>query len=98
TERTTGGKEHLSIDGVSIPGFQLIQDEIEYGTRTHHSNLDVYVRIQREEMMQSSAIMASFVYTAAMADQMFPRKPLPQPEPKREPPKEGEESERPGNN
>jgi len=76
TMRSTGGTDHLSFDEVGLPGFQFIQDEIEYGTRTHHSNMDVYDRIQPEDMMQASVIMAGFIYQAAMRDQMFPRKPL----------------------
>lgn len=76
TMRSTGGTDHLSFDDVGLPGFQFIQDEIEYGTRTHHSNMDVYDRIQPEDMMQASVIMAGFIYQAAMRDQMFPRKPL----------------------
>jgi hypothetical protein len=76
TMRSTGGTDHMSFDDVGLPGFQFIQDEIEYGTRTHHSNMDVYDRIQPEDMMQASVIMAGFIYQAAMRDQMFPRKPL----------------------
>ncbi len=79
TIRNTGGTDHQSFDGVGLPGFQFIQDEIEYGTRTHHSNMDVYDRIQRGDVMQSAVIMASFVYNTAMRDQMLPRKPLPKP-------------------
>jgi carboxypeptidase Q len=76
TMRNTGGTDHLSFDGVGVPGFQFIQDELEYDTRTHHSNMDTYERLQRDDLMQASAVMASFVYNAAMRDQMFPRKPL----------------------
>jgi carboxypeptidase Q len=75
--RNTGGTDHLSFDAVGIPGFQFIQDEVEYNARTHHSNMDVYERIQREDMMQASVILASFLYNAAMRDEMLPRKPLP---------------------
>ena len=75
--RNTGGTDHLSFDAVGIPGFQFVQDPLEYDTRTHHSNMDVYERIQREDMMQMAAIVADFVYNAAMRDDMFPRKPLP---------------------
>ncbi len=75
--RNTGGTDHLSFDGAGIPGFQFIQDPVEYGSRTHHSNMDVYERIQREDMMQAAVVLASFVYTAAMRDDMLPRKPLP---------------------
>jgi hypothetical protein len=75
--RNTGGTDHLSFDAVGIPGFQFIQDEVEYDTRTHHSNMDVYERIQREDMMQNAVIVAAFVYNAAQRDNMMPRKPLP---------------------
>lgn len=72
----TGGTDHLSFDAVGIPGFQFIQDEIEYTTRTHHSNMDVYDRIQEDDMKQASVIMAAFVYNSAMRDEKLPRKPL----------------------
>lgn len=75
--RNTGGTDHLSFDAVGLPGFQMIQDEADYDTRTHHTNLDTYDRIQREDMMQASAVMASLVYHAANRDELFPRKPLP---------------------
>jgi carboxypeptidase Q len=74
--RNTGGTDHLSFDAVGIPGFQFIQDPIEYETRTHHSNMDVYDRLQPDDLKQISAIVASFVYEAAMRDQMLPRKPI----------------------
>jgi carboxypeptidase Q len=76
TMRNTGGTDHLSFDAVGIPGFQFIQDPIEYDTRTHHSNMDVYDRLQPEDLKQISVIVASFVYEAAMRDQMLPRKPI----------------------
>ncbi len=72
----TGGTDHLSFDAVGLPGFQFIQDQMEYDTRTHHSNMDVYERLQAEDIKQSSMIMASFVYHAAMRDEKLPRKPL----------------------
>ena len=74
TMRNTGGTDHLSFDAVGIPGFQFIQDPLEYETRTHHSNMDVYDRLQPEDLKQISVIVASFVYDAAMRDQMLPRK------------------------
>jgi len=77
TSRNTGGTDHLSFDAAGLPGFQFIQDEIEYDTRTHHSNMDVYDRIQAEDMKQASVIIAAFVYNAAMRDEKLPRKPLP---------------------
>jgi carboxypeptidase Q len=73
----TGGTDHLAFDSVGLPGFQFIQDEIEYDTRTHHSTMDVYDRIQEDDMKQAATIMASFVYHAAMRDQKLPRKPKP---------------------
>jgi Zn-dependent M28 family amino/carboxypeptidase len=76
TMRNTGGTDHLSFDAVGIPGFQFIQDPVEYETRTHHSNMDVYDRLQSEDLKQISVIVASFVYEAAMRDQMLPRKPI----------------------
>ncbi len=79
TIRNTGGTDHQSFDGVGLPGFQFIQDEIEYDTRTHHSNMDVFDRIQKGDIMQSAVIMASMVYHTAMRDEMLPRKPLPKP-------------------
>lgn len=75
--RTTGGTDHLSFDGVGLPGFQFVQDEIEYDTRTHHTNMDTYERLQRGDLMQAAVIVASFVYQTAMRDEKLPRKPLP---------------------
>lgn len=71
----TGGTDHLAFDAIGLPGFQFIQDEIEYGTRTHHSNQDVFDRIQADDMKQAATIMATFVYQTAMLDQKLPRKP-----------------------
>ncbi len=79
--RNTGGTDHQSFDAVGLPGFQFVQDELEYNSRTHHSNMDVYDRVQRADMAQMAAIVASFVYDAATRDQMLPRKPLPKPQP-----------------
>lgn len=73
----TGGTDHLSFDGVGLPGFQFIQDEIEYDTRTHHSNQDVFDRIQADDMKQAATIMAAFVYNTAMRDEKLPRKTAP---------------------
>ena len=72
----TSGTDHLSFDAVGLPGFQFIQDPLEYDSRTHHSNMDVYDRVQEDDMKQASVIMASFVYHAAMRDEKLPRKPL----------------------
>jgi carboxypeptidase Q len=72
----TFGTDHLSFDGIGLPGFQFIQDEIEYDTRTHHSNMDVFDRIQADDMKQAATIMAAFVYQTAMRDEKLPRKPM----------------------
>jgi hypothetical protein len=72
--RNTGGTDHLSFDGVGLPGFQFIQDPLDYDTVTHHSNMDVVDHCSRADLMQASTIMAWFVYNAAMRDEMMPRK------------------------
>ncbi len=79
TIRNTSGTDHLSFDGVGIPGFQFIQDPIDYGVRTHHTNMDLYDHGLKGDLMQSSVIMAAFVYNTAMRDKMLPRKPMPKP-------------------
>src|SRR2546423_3091883 len=70
----TGGTDHLSFDAIGLPGFQFIQDEIEYDSRTHHSNMDVFDRVQGDDMKQAATIMAAFVYQAAMRDEKLPKK------------------------
>jgi hypothetical protein len=70
----TGGTDHLSFDAIGLPAFQFIQDEIEYDSRTHHSNQDVFDRIQADDMKQAATIMAAFIYDAAMQDEKLPRK------------------------
>ena len=74
TINTTGGTDHLSFDRIGLPGFQFIQDEIEYDTRTHHSNQDNFDRIQAEDMKQAATVMAAFIYQTAMMDEKLPRK------------------------
>jgi len=80
TLRNTGGTDHLSFDAVGIPGFQFIQDELDYESRTHHSNEDVVERLQPADLKQIATVEAIFVYNAAQRDQMLPRKPLPDPD------------------
>lgn len=79
TIQNTGGTDHLSFDAVGLPGFQFIQDPIEYGTRTHHSNMDSYDHLIEDDLKQAATIVAAFVYDAAMRDQKIPRKELPKP-------------------
>jgi Zn-dependent M28 family amino/carboxypeptidase len=80
TMRNTGGTDHLSFDAVGIPGFQFIQDMLDYETRTHHSNEDVIERLQPADLKQIATVEAIFLWDAAQREQMLPRKPLPQPD------------------
>jgi carboxypeptidase Q len=80
TIRNTGGTDHQSFDGVGLPGFQFIQDPVEYDTRTHHSSMDVYERVQAADLMKDAVIVASFAYNTANREEKLPRKPLPQPQ------------------
>ena len=75
TVRNTGGTDHLPFNSAGLPGFQFIQDTIEYDARTHHSNMDVFDRVQLDDMKQAATIMAAFLYNAAMRDDKLPRKP-----------------------
>jgi Zn-dependent M28 family amino/carboxypeptidase len=83
TMNRTGGTDHGSFDEVGLPGFQFIQDGLEYESRTHHTNMDLYERLQKNDLMQASVVMAAFAYNAAMRDGMMPRKPLPKDEPEK---------------
>jgi carboxypeptidase Q len=79
TLRPTGDTDHESFLDVGLPGFQFIQDELDYAARTHHSNMDVYDHLQREDMIQASVVLASVLYDAAMRPEKLPRLPLPEP-------------------
>ncbi len=76
TLSNTGSTDHIPFDRIGLPGFQFIQDEIEYSARTHHSNQDVFDRIQADDMKEAATIMAAFVYQTAMMDEKIPRKTL----------------------
>ena len=80
--RSTGSTDHLPFDEVGLPGFQFIQDPLEYGSDSHHSNNDVYERVQPEDLMKNAVIIASFVYQTANREERLPRKPLPKPRPR----------------
>jgi hypothetical protein len=80
TMRNTGGTDHEAFNEIGIPGFQFIQDPLDYDSRRHHSNMDVYEGLSQEDLAQASVVEAIFVYNAAMRDQMLPRKPFPHPE------------------
>jgi hypothetical protein len=73
----TGGTDHLSFDAQGVPGFQYVQDALDYDTRTHHSNLDTYERLVMDDLKQAATIVAWSVYTIANRDEMMPRKPAP---------------------
>jgi carboxypeptidase Q len=83
--RNTGGTDHLSFDDVGLPGFQFIQDPLDYETSTHHSNMDTLDHIQAADLMQAAAVIASVVYDAANRAEMLPRKVLPKPQPRANP-------------
>ena len=74
TISNTGGTDHQSFDGVGLPGFQFIQDPIEYDTRTHHSNMDVYEHLSEDDLKQIATIVAAFAYNTAQRDEKLPRK------------------------
>ena len=74
TISTTGGTDHQSFDGIGLPGFQFIQDPIEYNTRTHHSNMDVYDHLIEDDLKQIATIVAAFAYNTAQRDAKLPRK------------------------
>jgi hypothetical protein len=79
TIRSTGGTDHLAFDEVGIPGFQFVQDPLEYGALSHHTNMDLFDRAQPADLMKNAVIIASFVYHAANRDDLLPRKTLPRP-------------------
>nr|MDQ2900170.1 M28 family peptidase [Acidobacteriota bacterium] len=88
--RNTGGTDHLSFAAVGLPGFQFIQDPMDYGTVTHHSSMDTYDHVSAPDLMQAAAVIASVVYNAANRAEMLPRLPLPKLVPS------GEKAEHPG--
>jgi Zn-dependent M28 family amino/carboxypeptidase len=74
--QNTGGTDHLAFDAAGIPGFQFIQDPIEYSVNTHHSNVDTYERLVLDDLKQAAVVVASLAYHLAMRDEMLPRKPV----------------------
>jgi Zn-dependent M28 family amino/carboxypeptidase len=78
--RNTGGTDHLSFDAVGLPGFQFIQDPLDYGTITHHSDMDTYDHAIAADLMQASAVIATVVYETANRKDMLPRRELPKSE------------------
>jgi carboxypeptidase Q len=78
--RSVTQTDHVSFDNVGIPAFQFLVDRLEYNSRTHHSNMDVFDRVQRDDMVQHATVMAAFAYAVAMRGEPLPRKPLPAPQ------------------
>jgi Zn-dependent M28 family amino/carboxypeptidase len=77
--RNTGSTDHVPFDEVGLPGFQFVQDPLEYGTHSHHTNMDLYDRLPAQDLMKNATIIAAFAYHAATRDALLPRKPLPKP-------------------
>jgi carboxypeptidase Q len=80
TNRNTGGTDHLAFDAVGLPGFQYIQDPMDYETRTHHSDMDTYDRLHEADLEQSAVVEAIFLWNTSEREAMMPRKPFPHPE------------------
>jgi Zn-dependent M28 family amino/carboxypeptidase len=78
--RSVQQTDHVSFDNAGIPAFQFMVDRLEYNSRTHHSNMDTFDRVQRDDMVQHATVIAVFAYNAAMRDQKLPRKALPKPQ------------------
>ena len=76
TQRNTGSTDHVSFDAVGIPGFQFVQDQLDYFSHVHHTHLDVQDHAVAADLKQASAIVASFVYNTAMRPAKLPRKPF----------------------
>ncbi len=91
--RNTGGTDHVIFDRVGLPGFQFVQDQLDYFSRTHHTNLDVYDHAVEEDLKQAAVIVASFAWHAAMRDELLPRKPMPQEPPATDKPDKNEEAD-----
>ena len=78
--RDTGGTDHLGFDAVGLPGFQFIQDPMDYETRAHHSDMDTYDRLHKDDLEQAAIVEAIFLWNTSQRDEMMPRKPFPHPE------------------
>lgn len=79
TTLNTGGSDHMAFDAVGLPGFQFIQDPLDYNTRVHHTNLDVLEAVNEEDLKVNAVIIAAIAYQTAMMPERMPRKPLPKP-------------------
>jgi len=75
TQQNTGSTDHISFDAVGVPGFQFVQDPLDYFTHVHHSDLDTFDHAVEDDLKQAAAIVAAFAYNTAMRPQRLPRKP-----------------------
>lgn len=91
TTENTGGTDHLPFNAIGLPGFQFIQDPLDYDNHTHHTNIDVFENAIEDDLKQASVIIASVAYDAAMRDQKFPRPRMPEPQQKQPSPTQGKE-------
>ena len=78
--RNTGGTDHLGFDAVGLPGFQFIQDPMDYETRVHHSDMDTVDRLHAADLQQAAIVEAIFLWNTSQREEMMPRKPYPHPE------------------
>lgn len=72
--RSVSSTDHTRFDSVGVPAFQFVQERLEYNSRTHHSNMDFYDRVQAEDMKQMATVTAVFVWHAANRESLLPRK------------------------
>ena len=75
--RVVGSTDHAAFEAVGLPGFQFIQERLEYNSRTHHSNMDFVDRVQRDDLVQQATVAAAFAFMAAQRDEKLPRKAKP---------------------
>jgi hypothetical protein len=75
--RTAGGTDHVYLQTVGVPGFQFIQDPLDYSARLHHTSLDSYDHLRADDLRQAAIIMAAFLLNAANSDEPLPRMPIP---------------------
>ena len=80
TARNTGSTDHIAFDNVGLPGFEFLQDPLDYGTRTHHSNMDTVEHVHQDDLKQAAVVEAIFLYDTSEREAMIPRKPFPHPE------------------
>ncbi|MGH6786374.1 MAG: M20/M25/M40 family metallo-hydrolase, partial [Novosphingobium sp.] len=73
----TGGTDHVFLQAIGLPGYQFIQDPLDYSTRTHHSSIDTLDHARGDDLRQAATVMAGMLLQAAMSEKELPRSPLP---------------------